>query len=187
MTPAWSDETEALFRKAVKGRLSEGVEVGASTTLLGRAEIEAILPHRDPFLLVQSVTHADLERGFLIGHYPLDQASNIFAGHFPQHPMYPGVLQVEAIGQAGILLWHLQDRARKMLPKRMFLTHVLGARFLGVVGDSGHQLELAVTTVEDGLFATIVGQCVWNGSVCSAAAVSIITDEDKGGIREAQQ
>ena len=70
---------------------------------LGVKEIEQILPHRHPFLLVDYIE--DYEPGkFAIGYKCVTFREDFFKGHFPQEPVMPGVLQVEAMAQTGGLL-----------------------------------------------------------------------------------
>ena len=70
---------------------------------LGIKEIEQILPHRHPFLLVDYIE--DYEPGkFAIGYKCVTFREDFFKGHFPQEPVMPGVLQVEAMAQTGGLL-----------------------------------------------------------------------------------
>ncbi len=66
-------------------------------------EIQKILPHRYPFLLVDRVT--SLEKGVNIEAYKNVSISEpIFQGHFPDHPIYPGVMIIEGMAQAGGVL-----------------------------------------------------------------------------------
>jgi len=66
-------------------------------------DIQEILPHRYPFLLVDRVT--TLEEGKYIEAYKNVSISEpVFQGHFPDHPIYPGVMIVEGMAQAGGVL-----------------------------------------------------------------------------------
>jgi 3-hydroxyacyl-[acyl-carrier-protein] dehydratase len=66
-------------------------------------EIQKILPHRYPFLLLDRVTA--LEKGVSIeGYKNVSISEPIFQGHFPDHPIYPGVMIIEGMAQAGGVL-----------------------------------------------------------------------------------
>ena len=70
---------------------------------LTAAEIEAILPHRSPFALVDKIT--DYTPGqWARGIKCVTRTEPFFQGHFPQEPVMPGVLQIEAMAQCGGLL-----------------------------------------------------------------------------------
>ena len=66
-------------------------------------QIQKILPHRFPFLLVVRVT-ALTPNESLIGYKNVTIGEQIFEGHFPGHPIYPGVMILEGMAQAGGIL-----------------------------------------------------------------------------------
>lgn len=70
--------------------------------MLDRMQIEAILPHRDPFLFLDRVI--ELVPGeYAVAEKDLLPTEDVFRGHFPGHPVFPGVLQLEALAQTGAL------------------------------------------------------------------------------------
>jgi beta-hydroxyacyl-ACP dehydratase FabZ len=70
--------------------------------LLDITAIERILPHRYPFLLVDRVDEIGEER--ILARKLVSRNEPFFDGHFPGHPVMPGVLIIEALAQAGALL-----------------------------------------------------------------------------------
>jgi 3-hydroxyacyl-[acyl-carrier-protein] dehydratase len=65
-------------------------------------EIKEIIPHRYPMLLIDRVTEMDVnEKKFVRGYKNVSANEAFFQGHYPEEPIMPGVLQIEALAQAG--------------------------------------------------------------------------------------
>src|SRR5438309_8061411 len=112
----------------------------ATKTTLDINEILRILPHRHPFLLIDRVIDLTRkERIVAIKNVTINEP--FFAGHFPNLPIMPGVLIVEAIAQAGgaLLLTEVEDREGKL----MVFTGIERARFRRPVVP-GDQLRIEV-------------------------------------------
>ena len=98
----------------------------SAKTTLDIQEIQRILPHRYPFLLIDRVIDLTRrERIVAIKNVTINEP--FFQGHFPNLPIMPGVLIVEAIAQAGgaLLLTEVEDRDHKL----MVFTGIERARF----------------------------------------------------------
>ncbi len=107
--------------------------------ILDFAGILKILPHRYPFLFVDGITA--FEKGKLIvGQKNVSFNEPFFAGHFPQEPVMPGVLQIEALAQVSCLLIYLSFPEETM-GKRPAFAGVEEARFRKPVRP-GHILTL---------------------------------------------
>jgi 3-hydroxyacyl-[acyl-carrier-protein] dehydratase len=107
-------------------------------TPLGRAEIEAILPHREPFLLIDEVI--ELEPGVrVVARKSVRSDEWYLSGHFPGRPIMPGVLIVEAMAQTGAVAVLSEDENRGRLALFAGIDEV---RFKRLV-EPGDELELS--------------------------------------------
>ena len=119
---------------------SPSTESSSAKTTLDIGEIQRILPHRYPFLLIDRVIDIKRkERIVALKNVTVNEP--FFAGHFPGFPIMPGVLMVEAIAQAGgaLLLTEVADRGHKL----MVFTAIERARFRRPVVP-GDQLRIEV-------------------------------------------
>jgi 3-hydroxyacyl-[acyl-carrier-protein] dehydratase len=105
-------------------------------------EIQRLLPHRPPFLLVDRVT-SWVPGSRLTGLKSVTMNEPFFVGHFPGHPVMPGVLILEALAQACALLAILSLSPEEVRRKVTYLMGIDGARFRRPVLP-GDRLELVV-------------------------------------------
>ena len=72
------------------------------TDSMTRSDIEAAIPHRDPFLWLDSVSQIDDEK--IVAQKTASESLDVFRGHYPDFPVLPGVLQLECCFQASAVL-----------------------------------------------------------------------------------
>ena len=88
-------------------------------------DIEKILPHRYPFLLVDRILEMNLEENEILGLKNVTVNEPFFQGHFPGVPIMPGVLILEALAQTGGVLVHQKGYVKKIA----VLLNITGAKF----------------------------------------------------------
>jgi 3-hydroxyacyl-[acyl-carrier-protein] dehydratase len=134
-------------------------------------EIMSILPHRYPFLLIDRVVEIERKQRIVaIKNVSFNEPQ--FQGHFPDYPIMPGVMMVEAIAQAGgaLLLTEIPDRENKL----MVFTGIDGAKFRKpVVPGDQVRIEVKVlnwrtTAVRMQGTATVDGKLVCEATVMCA-------------------
>jgi len=112
--------------------------------MLDVTEIQEILPHRYPFLLVDRITQMD-EGKSIVGFKNISISEPAFMGHFPGHPIYPGVLILEGMAQAGgILALKSNDLSKEELQNKViYFMSIDGAKFRAPV-KPGDKLEYRI-------------------------------------------
>ncbi|MBX9745143.1 MAG: 3-hydroxyacyl-ACP dehydratase FabZ [Chlamydiales bacterium] len=100
-------------------------ESSGRSIVLNAKEIQNILPHRYPFLLVDRIIYMNLEENEIIGIKNVTVNEPFFQGHFPGVPIMPGVLLLEALAQTGGVLVHQKGYNQKIA----VLLNVTSAKF----------------------------------------------------------
>ena len=142
-------------------------------------EIQEILPHRYPFLLVDRVT--DIVKGESILSYKNVSISEpVFQGHFPGHPIYPGVMILEGMAQAGgILAFKSMDLTPEdTLNKVVYFMSIDKAKFRAPV-KPGDKLEYKITVLKNkGPIWVLKGEAYVDGKLTSEAELkAMIVDK----------
>jgi len=143
-------------------------------------DIRRILPHRYPFLLVDRIIELEAER--IVGIKNVTVNEPFFAGHFPDFPVMPGVLIVEAMAQtAGVLVLRtIADRDDKLV----FLVSVDAARFRKPVVP-GDTLRLEMTMIKrKGSVAKMAGRATVDGVLVAEAEVMCKLEDKKSAPAE---
>src|SRR5271154_6939028 len=132
---------EQVLETAPAPEKTEATVAGKTMDIL---EIMSLLPHRYPFLLIDRVVEMERKQRIVaIKNVTINEPH--FQGHFPDYPIMPGVLMVEAIAQTGgaLLLTEIPDRDQKL----MVFTGIENARFRRPV-TPGDQLRIEVTVLQ---------------------------------------
>jgi 3-hydroxyacyl-[acyl-carrier-protein] dehydratase len=123
--------------------MAEAGDPQATATVLDASQIQALIPHRYPFLLVDRIVELEPGRR-AVGLKLVSMSDGYLQGHFPDFPVMPGVLIVEALAQTGAVLV-MHDQANSgLLP---FFARIDNCRFRQPVrpGDT-LRLEVEVTS-----------------------------------------
>jgi beta-hydroxyacyl-ACP dehydratase FabZ len=136
--------------------------------------IKEILPHRYPFLLVDKIIELE-PKIRIVGIKQVTMNEPFFQGHFPEMPVMPGVLQIEALAQVGAILAlrEFEDREDKI----PFFSGINNAKFRRPVVP-GDTLILEVTALRIGRkVQKMRGEAKVNGNITAEAEItSIIGD-----------
>jgi 3-hydroxyacyl-[acyl-carrier-protein] dehydratase len=147
-------------------------------------QIQAILPHRYPFLLIDRVLEIERKKKIVaIKNVTINEP--FFAGHFPGYPIMPGVLIMEAMAQAGgaMLLTEVADRSGKLI----VFTGIEKARFRRpVVPGDQLRIEVEMLTwkeISSRIAVRMGGKAFVNGKlVCDGIVSAQLVAMNRGGV-----
>jgi 3-hydroxyacyl-[acyl-carrier-protein] dehydratase len=136
--------------------------------LLDINEIQKILPHRYPFLLIDGIEEMERWKR-IVGIKNVTINEHFFQGHFPGKPIMPGVLIIESMAQTGglLLLQEVPDREKKLL----YFVAIDKARFRRpVVPGDRLRLEMNVLAWRSG-FCKLQGRATVDGEMAAEASL----------------
>ena len=144
--------------------------------MIERSEIEALIPHRPPFLWIDRVE--ELEPGVrCVAVKFVDPANPVFAGHFPAKPILPGVFLIEAVAQtAGVMLGSAEpDGSAKSNPGMALLAAVNRFKFLKPV-TPGQMLRIETKKLTEVGQMACIGGTVWvGGEIVANGELSLVS------------
>lgn len=172
-----AEEKEALIQSLKRDKL----EMPANGTVqvnFGKPEIDKIIPHRAPFSLITTITAVNIADAIIETTCFVDPNDPVFAGHFPGMPVYPGVFQIEGMGQAGLCLaYFIKNNTLEIdstsEPVKGLFTRVHNAGFnKGVM--PGDTLTMRVKSLEDDDFMGLMSaQVLINNEVYSHSILEV--------------
>jgi 3-hydroxyacyl-[acyl-carrier-protein] dehydratase len=140
-------------------------------------EIQSIIPHRYPFLLIDRIVEIEpLKRIVAIKNVTINEP--FFQGHFPGAPVLPGVIIIEAMAQAGavLLFREVPDRTSKLL----YFTSIEEAKFRKPVGP-GDQMRVEVSVIKYKMgYAKLRAEARVEGQLVTEAVIaSVLVDRNR--------
>ncbi len=131
-------------------------------------KIQEMLPHRYPFLLVDRITN--VKNGeYVEGYLNISITNQVFQGHFPGHPIYPGVLIIEGMAQTGAILPFTVMDKDELRDKVVYFMSIDKAKFRKPVLP-GDKLEYKISTIKHrGKIWHLKGEAYVDGELVSEA------------------
>jgi 3-hydroxyacyl-[acyl-carrier-protein] dehydratase len=150
---------------------SQAPEGAGSGALLTAAQIQGLIPHRWPFLLVDRIVEEDRERRYIRGEKGVTASEWFFGGHFPGLPVMPGVIQVEALAQTMAVYVAREDGFGDRIG---LFAGIDECRFKRIV-QPGDRISLEVTMEKLGRrFGKGRAVASVDGEVCCEATISFV-------------
>ncbi len=168
---------EKLIRKFRKKYLYDFDAESVQVVSYDKDKIKKILPHREPFLLIDSIDMIDIENKAIMGSRTIEPADPILKGHFPDYPLYPGVLHIEMIGQLTLCLLHFVANNTALIDTssnniNIRLTKIDNVLFQHEVLP-GETVKIISKQLDDydGFLCKGIGQIIKNNQICTIAIV----------------
>ena len=141
-------------------------------------DIIKLIPHRYPFLLIDKVTNIILKKS-ITGIKAVTYNELFFPGHFPKHPVMPGVLILESMAQTAACLISYEDQSLS-LNNLVFFTGIEKAKFRKPV-TPGNELFLNVSLISSkrSLYKFYGEAFIHNNLVASSEFSAMLVDQDK--------
>jgi len=139
--------------------------------LMNREQIMEVIPHRDPILLVDEVVEMVPEES-IVTRFHVDPAMDVFRGHFPDAPVFPGVYTVESMAQAADILLLSMERYANKTP---FFIGIDKVKFKGKIAP-GDTIELHVKLTAERLekaIATCSAEVLVRGEIVATGDVTL--------------
>jgi len=144
-------------------------------------EILKFLPHRYPFLLIDRVIDIDLTKKSLVAIKNVTVNEMFFNGHFPNRPVMPGVLILEAMAQAGGILAYKSTNTTPDDGNLFYFAGIDNARFRRVV-EPGDQLRFEVKALRSKRNIWVLEGSAYVGDelACSAELMVMSASKERG-------
>lgn len=160
-------EEKEILTHSLKRDLMDIPAEGCVKVNFGKNKIYKIIPHRPPFNLISSITQINLAHQIIEVTSKVDPNDPVFAGHFPGQPVYPGVFQIETMGQAGLCLAFFTKNNTTEIksdsePVKGLFTRVHNTGFIRPVMP-GDNLSVRVKLIEDDDFMGLMSSQVFIG------------------------
>lgn len=138
---------------------------------LSNEQIKEIIPHRDPMLLVDTVSELTPGESITTSFY-VDPARDIFRGHFPEEPVLPGVYSVECMAQAADIMLLTEERYKGTTPLFLGINNV---RFMRKIlpGDTIEVHAKLLSERKEKAIATCTAEIINNGETAVTGEVTL--------------